>query len=113
VPIKAEYKLALRQKDRDEIYEIFTDLNDLLLQKDQAGFLKTWDFKFSARATTSQFIDGSNNEAVIADIFATVFENACSANSASNNEKLRVEFDRTKLVTETYLKSAYPTRLGQ
>ena len=62
---KANYKRALRQKDKDESLSFSNNLNDYLLQKDQASFWKTWKAKFTNNAGFSDFIDGFNNASVI------------------------------------------------
>ena len=52
--------------------------------------------KFSAKARTSESIDGANNETVVADKFATVFEKARSYNNACNNNNLCMKLNMTK-----------------
>ena len=94
---KAEYKLALRQKKREDIDFVSNDLHEMLLQKEQSAFWKTWKAKFCNKVKLSDFIDGCNDSSQIANKFAEVFANACTSNSITTSKKLYDEFESCKL----------------
>ena len=100
---KAEYKLALRQKDRDDIDFVSNELHDMLLQKEQSAFWKTWSSKFCKKVKPAEFIDGCNDSSKIANTFATVFATACTNNSLEASIKLYNEYELCK---EEYVKAA-------
>ena len=93
---KAEYKLALRQKNRDDIDYVSNELHDMLLQKEQSAFWKTWSAKFCKKVKPSEFIDGCNDSSQIANTFAAVFARACTNNSIEASVKLYNEYELCK-----------------
>jgi len=64
--------------------------NDCLLSKDQDGFWKLWCSKF-CKPVQSEFIDGINDTAAVAGLFASHFENACAHNSVDRSFALLEE----------------------
>ena len=88
---KAKYKNAIRQADKDYVISVSDDLHDCLLRKDQSSFWQTWHSKFGCDKTQVRCIDGSCDPEVIADKFASVFENVCSVDDTVNH-KFKSEF---------------------
>ena len=93
---KALYKLAIRQKNTDEIVDVSNDLHEYLLQKDQPAFWKSWSSKFCSKVKPSEVVDGENDMAHIANNFAAVFEQACTSNCAATSDKLYEEYFRLR-----------------
>jgi len=88
---KAKYKQAIREKDKSDSLAFSSDLNDYLLSKDQDGFWKTWQSRFG-RSEQTEFTDGINDPAAVADLFAAQFEKACAHNSVDRSYVLLKEF---------------------
>ena len=63
---KAQYKLAIRQNNTDEIVDVSNDLHEYLLQKDQPAFWKSRSSKSCNKVKPSEFVDGENDMALIA-----------------------------------------------
>ena len=89
---KANYKRALRHKDRGDFTVVSNDLHDLLLDKDHTAFWKTWKAKFTHNGQFPDVIDGSSDPTVIANKFAGIFESACTPNSQAASDRLFNEF---------------------
>jgi len=89
---KAEYKLAIRNKQATEHKHISNDLHDYLLSKDTTAFWKTWESKFKSKRKTSVTVDGFTEPNKIANAFATNFKNACSPNNETHNQDLKNKF---------------------
>ena len=79
---KAQYKRALRHKDRGDFKVVSDHLHDCLLNKDQPSFWKTWKTKFTHKGCNPDVIDGCSEPAFIANKFATIFETACAPNNS-------------------------------
>jgi len=55
---KANYMLALRQVDKENLCAVSNDLEECLLKKDHLSFWKTWNAKFSCKRNVPVCIDG-------------------------------------------------------
>src|SRR6218665_2296444 len=75
---KAEYKLAIRNKQATEHKHISNDLHDYLL--------------FKSKRKTSVAVNGFTEPHKIANAFATNFKNACSPNNETRNHDLKNKF---------------------
>lgn len=88
---KANYKLALRLVDKEEIVSVSNDLNDQLLNKDCDAFWHTWNAKFG-RKVKNTVIDGCTEAATIATKFADMFNETCKPNSNVTYDELYGNF---------------------
>ena len=88
---------AAKCENREDIDFVSNDLHEMLLQKEQSAFWKTWKAKFCNKVKLSDFIDGYNDSSQIANKFAEVFANACTSNSITTSKKLYDEFESCKL----------------
>jgi len=70
---KFEYKSYIANKTKMERSQISNSLHDALLNKDNNNFWHMWKSKFGTSNRPSTFIEGSNDNKIIADKFATFF----------------------------------------
>ena len=92
---KAEYKLCIKEKERDSRNFFSDELNDALMHKDTDAFWKSWNSKFKRRGGKgySQIVEGANTEADIAEVFANFFKTACTSNNSNTHLELKVKFE--------------------
>jgi exonuclease III len=89
---KAQYKRAIRQKDKSDFNIVSNELHDCLLNKDHASFWKSWKSKFVSKSGVSSVINGCSSPAEVATMFADTFEKACLPNSSTNSMRLFKQF---------------------
>jgi len=77
---KANYKRAIRYKEKSRANEFSDSLNDSLLNKDMNRFWQFWRSKFSSKHPTVLFVDGLCDVKYTADRFASVFQSVCVPN---------------------------------
>ena len=81
--VKSLYKQSVRDHKRRTNNDFNNNLHQLLLRKDPTAFWKTWKSKFRKANSLPKVIDGSSDEAEIANKFGDFFASVCSGNSAS------------------------------
>ena len=74
---KMTYRKAIKDKDRQNMFEISNDLHDCLIKKDMNNFWKSWNNKFKVRNSKIN-VDGLSSDSEIAAEFANLFEGICS-----------------------------------
>ena len=77
---KAQYRHSLRCHQRQGHSTISNELHDLLLQKDQTNFWKSWGSKFKRGKSRCPNASGFTNDFDIANAFVN-FASVCSHNS--------------------------------
>jgi len=89
---KAQYRHSLRCHQQQGQSIISNELHDLLLQKDQNNFWKSWSSKFKRGKSRCPNVGGFTNDFDIANAFVNNFASVCSHNSPSQHVNLQQEF---------------------
>ena len=81
---KMAYKKAIKTNKCEGDSYFSNDLHDLLLSKDTTGFWRTWNAKMCG-SKLSSVVDGTTDGSSIAQKFADMFQNNCSAQSSDSH----------------------------
>jgi len=95
---RAEYKLYLKHKRKDEQCCFTNDLHDALIDKDTVSFWKTWNAKF-CKKFNNRVINGLHDHGSIADVFAQSYAVHAQPNNSVTNANLEEKFKR---IYDTY-----------
>jgi len=82
--VKLAYKWALKMNKCEEDFYFSNDLHDLLLSEDITGFWHTWNAKMCG-CKLSSVVDGATDGLSIAQKFADIFQQNCSAQSSNGD----------------------------
>jgi exonuclease III len=85
------YKALIRSKEAESLNSFSSELGDVLEDKNQSAFWKSWNGKFK-RANKSQIVDGLSDPNDIANSFAQVFADVCKPNNLTAHRKFEADF---------------------
>jgi len=89
---KLIYKKRIREERCQETTVFTNELHEALLRKSGQDFWKQWNSKFENKSSKVLQVNGSVDNATIAENFAKHFEKICTPHSPARNDELKAEY---------------------